>query len=256
MPIKLTVPHYYKFGTLAGEVGENLVTPSSWDALRLKKTTINPFAIPDTKSEWIENCESNSQLQERGRLLSQRLRELGVSELLSIGSGGACLEYHLLSNMPELKLQMTDFAPLTVERMKSHFEGLAQYQLFNMTTDSWSVASQKSVLFSRIDSELSNIEWVTVLKSVFDSNVRRILFIPTEFLKTRSLARSLVYALTKKIGLTRTVSRAGYLRNRAAFIALFHRSGFVLRSITPLQDVELWEVIPKSDKNDRANKYL
>src|SRR5215211_4464544 len=51
----ITIPHYYDFGTDRGLVGDELLRPDAWDALRTK--TRGPFSLPETRGEWERNAD-------------------------------------------------------------------------------------------------------------------------------------------------------------------------------------------------------
>ena len=53
--MKLTVKHYYSFGKRAKEVGGNLISENSWDAVRIDDENLNtPFSIPPKREDWIK----------------------------------------------------------------------------------------------------------------------------------------------------------------------------------------------------------
>ena len=111
---------------------------------------------------------------------------------------------------PKRPLILTDYAPATVARLGDLFPE-ADVRLHNLSTDRPLEADVH--LFHRIDTEFTNREWHSIFCRF---SGRTILMVATEQLGLRSLVRELLTRLSSK-----NATRAGLIRNRAAFEALW-----------------------------------
>ena len=117
--MRLTVPHYHHFRDHRDLVGEHLVDPGSWDRLRMEAETI--FAFDADPEDWERRIRSDDYQRRRAEALVGWLDPLEVSEISSYGVGPAPIERWLHWLRPQWALRLTDFAPRTVERLRSHF---------------------------------------------------------------------------------------------------------------------------------------
>ena len=85
--IKLTVRHVYDFGADRELVGDDLVRPEAWDALRVR--TDGPFSMARDRAELERVRDEHPEIGERARVIDRLLRERGASSLASYGVGGA-----------------------------------------------------------------------------------------------------------------------------------------------------------------------
>jgi hypothetical protein len=229
--MRLTIRHVYDFGEDRALVGDDLVRPQAWDALRTQTT--GPFAMARDGDELARMVEEHPEVGERARVIDRLLRERGAHSLASYGVGGGLPEAWLQRVAPELRLTLTDYAPETVERLRALFPGL-DVRRHNLYGDA--PVQADAHLFHRIDTELDDDEWGAVFRRFAAETV---IVVATEVADTRRVA-----AEVRKRLQNRHVSRAGWLRNRAAFEALF-KATHDARRVT-FNDLDGWLLEPRS----------
>jgi hypothetical protein len=228
--LRITLRHHFDFGADRRAVGDNLVRPEAWDALRLQ--TDGAFALARSREELDRTAEERPEIGERARAVDAWLRERNVRTLASYGVGGAVLEAWLQRLEPDRRLLLTDFAPETVERLRALFprDEVVRHDLL---ADPPLLADAH--LFHRIDTELSNEQWAGVLQRFAAETV---LVVATEVATAPSFAQELLLRARR-----RRLTRAGWLRNRGAFEALWSET----HDATPLRlnDLEGWALTPR-----------
>jgi hypothetical protein len=65
--MRITVPHYFDFGADRELVGEDVVRPEAWDALRTQSD--GPFALPATRAEWERVADERPDIRDRARAI-------------------------------------------------------------------------------------------------------------------------------------------------------------------------------------------
>jgi hypothetical protein len=227
--LPITIRHRFDFGADRGLVGDDLIRPEAWDALRTQ--TSGPFALSDDRDAWRAAVDKNSELRARAEALSRWLDEHHVERLASYGVGAAGLELWLYRLAPDRKLVVTDYAPETVARLSNHFDE-ADVRQHDLLADP--PVEAEVHLFHRVDTEFENQQWRAVLGRFADV---RLLLVATEILGPGALVREMRTRLTQ-----RSASRAGWLRNRAAFKALWRTT----HAATPLRfaDLDGWLLTP------------
>jgi len=172
-------------------------------------------------------------LAQISREISELLDRLNVRTLASYGVGGAVVELWLHRLSPERRLRLTDYAPETVERLRELFHE-AEVVRHDLLTDAPLEADLH--LFHRIDTELTNAEWREVLGRFAQDTV---LVVATEIADASRILREQLGRLR-----TRGLTRAGWLRNREAFEALWRPT----HDAAPLRfnDLDGWLLEPRS----------
>lgn len=202
--LRITVPHYYDFGQDRGLVGSNLVNPTAWDAIR---DTRSAFGLPGTREEW-EKAAGLPEFVERARVVAAVAHDLGATRICSYGVGAAFLELNLLRTAPHLDLVCTDFAPRTVERLRSLFVE-ATVRLHDLLAEE-PIDADLHFLY-RVDTEFSNRE----LRAILGRFAEPVLLVATELLDLRGVIREV------RRRARRQATRAGYVRTEASFRALW-----------------------------------
>src|SRR4051812_6472387 len=108
--------HYYDFGADRELVGDDLVSPGSWDRLRVG--TSGPFSLPASREGWERQADERPEIRERARRVLELADERGARRIASYGVGGALLEQWLSRLDGDRELVLTDYAPETVERLQ------------------------------------------------------------------------------------------------------------------------------------------
>jgi hypothetical protein len=84
------VRHHFDFGADRALVGDDLIRPEAWDALRTQ--TSGPFALAETREQWERTADEHPELEARARRICELLDARGIARLASYGVGGATLE--------------------------------------------------------------------------------------------------------------------------------------------------------------------
>jgi hypothetical protein len=227
--VRITIPHYFDFGADRELVGNDLVRPEAWDALRTKTT--GPFAIADTPAGWEAIAKAHPILGDRAEAIESLIDSRGGGSIASYGVGGASLEYWLSRRDPERRLLIGEYAPDTVERLRTITSG-AEVHHHDLLADPPLDADWH--LFHRIDTEFSNSQWRQVLENFRD---QRVLVAASEVIGLRDAMREL------RRGMSRGSTNSGRLRNRAAFEALWRRTHD--SEPVAIADLQGWVLTPR-----------
>lgn len=229
--MRLTVRHVFDFGEHRQLVGEDLVRPDAWDALRLASS--GPFAVAANRAELERDARSRPDLEARARALDEWLDADGVRRLVSYGVGAALLELWLTQLSPERDLTITEYAPKTVERLAELFPETTVVQ-HDLVADR--PFDTDLHVFHRIDTEFTNRQWRSLLRRYANE---RVLVIASEVIDTRRAFDETI----KRIRGRGRISRAGWVRTRGAFEALW-KPTHEARSFR-IADLEAWELTPR-----------
>lgn len=221
--VRLTVRHSFDFGADRELVGDDLVRPESWDAVRLQ--TNGPFALSADRAEWEAQAEAAPQLTARAEAIVRWVRSVGARRVVSYGVGTAMLEYHLRRIDQDLQLTITDYAPETVQRLKSLF---AELEVRHHDLRSDGPLDTDVHLLHRVDSELSDGEWLGLLGRF---RGERLLVVATEVADVQRVLLELLLRARR-----RGATRAGWLRTRDAFEALWRPT----HDARQIRIVDLW----------------
>ena len=222
--------HYFDFGPERGLVGEDLVRPEAWDALRVR--SCGPFAMSETRAALERAADDHPEIAERARAIDAELERRGVGKLASYGVGGGIVEIWLERLRAERKLLLTDYAPQTVERLRLLFpEG--DVRVHDLLRDAPLEADAH--LFHRVDTELADDEWRRLLRR-FASE--RIVVVATEVATLPRVGAELLGRVRR-----RGLSRAGWLRTRDAFEALWEATHDAVA--VELSDLQGWVLEPR-----------
>lgn len=220
--MRLTTKHYVDLGGGAGRLGGTLLSPRSWDSVRLDGSEDTPFAIPADRATWIERCMEDASIIRRAEEVVSLARSLGAKRLYSLGIGCAWLEYNIKRVDSSLHLSCTDFAPRTIERLRSVFVECDQISQFDILNDEFPRDPHMYILH-RIDTELADRDWEGVFSKISRSGVRYVLFIPSGLLGPRTWVREQARVVVSWMRRRRMVF-AGYLRTEARFESLWSGS--------------------------------
>ena len=229
--MRLTVPHWFDFGAERELVGDDLVRPEAWDALRTR--TSGPFSLPDSRAEWERVADERDEIRDRCRALDAWLTERAVNRLASYGVGGATVELWLHRLNPGRELVLTDYGPATVERLADLFTE-ASVRQHDLLADGPIDADLH--LFHRIDTEFTNRQWQDVLRRFAGVPI---LVVATEVADLKRIAVEFRGWWFKR----RTSTRAGLLRTAGAFEALWLPTHRATR--LRFNDLDAWHLEPR-----------
>jgi hypothetical protein len=228
--MRVTMRHYYDFGADKRLVGDDLVSPASWDALRVGTT--GPFSLPATREEWERAADERPEIRRRAEAVLALADRNGAARLVSYGVGGALLELWMQRLAPERQLVLTDYGPETVERLRALGAGAEVIQ-HDLLGDPPPAADLH--LFHRIDTELTDSEWHEVMQRFSGA---RVLVAATEIIDLRRVMFELRGRLRRS---DRT--RAGWIRTRSAFEALWAPTH--VATALRVADLEGWLLEPR-----------
>jgi hypothetical protein len=229
--VRLTVRHYFDFGDARDLVGDDLVRPDAWDALRTD--TSGPFAAPQTRAHAERVLSEHREISARAGAIDAWLSSEGVGSVASYGVGGATLELALRERAPGRALTLGEYAPRTVERLRELFpEPDIQIELHDLLADPPLPADVQ--LLHRVDTELRASQWHGVLQRFA---TQRILFVAAGMVDVRG-----ALAEVRK-GLRRGATKAGWVRTRPALEALWR--GTHTGHPVVLGDLPAWVLEPR-----------
>jgi hypothetical protein len=229
--LRLTLRHYYDFGTDKSVVGTDLATPEAWDGLRTR--TSGAFSIPASRAEFTRVAGGHHDVAARAREIDAWLEKRGAATVASYGAGGAVLEWWLATLRPDRKLTVTDYGEATVERLAEVFPE-AEVRYHDLRQDTPVPADVH--LFHRIETELGDDEWRDVFRRFEHAHI---LFVAAGFLDLRGLLSEL---RNRPLLKGRRATKAGFIRTRAAVEALWSPT----HSAEPLRvhDLDAWALAP------------
>jgi hypothetical protein len=186
-------------------LGDDLVTPDSWDRIR---GTSGPFGLPRTR-EAGESAASGTEFLAGARAIVEVASRLSACRICSYGTGAAFVEFNVKRLAPNIDLICTDYAPRTVTRLAALFPE-AEVRRHDLLA-AGPLEADLHLLY-RIDTEFSDAEWHVILQRFADP----VLLVTTELIGWPTLAREALHRLKR-----RRFTRAGYVRTEAAFLALW-----------------------------------
>lgn len=222
--------HHFDFGSDRAVVGDDLVRPVSWDALRTE--TSGAFALAHSPEELQRMAKARAEIGGRARAIDSWLENEKFGTLASYGVGAAVLEWWLLQIRPGRRMLLAEYAPRTLERLRELFPG-AEIHRHDLLDDPPLRADVH--LFHRVDTELSDAEWRETIERFAHATV---LVVATELATPRRVASELLLRMR-----SRHAARAGWLRTRDAFEALWRET----HDARPLHlhDLNGWALTPR-----------
>jgi hypothetical protein len=223
--------HHFDFGRDRVVVGEDLVRPEAWDALRTR--TDGAFSVAASREELERTADGRPEIGERAQAIERWLEGRDVDALASYGVGGGVLEAWLVRLRPDRRLALTDYGPETVERLRALFPEV-EVTRHDLLGDA--PLDAEVHLFHRIDTELTDEQWRGVLRRFADATI---LVVATEVATPRRLGQELLLRAR-----SRHLTRAGWLRTRGSFEALWR--GTHDAEALRLNDLDGWALTPRA----------
>jgi hypothetical protein len=229
--MRLTIRHVYDFGEDRTLVGDDLVRPEAWDALRTR--TDGPFAMARTTAEAERVALEHPELVGRADALAQWLHRERIGRVVSYGVGGGTMELLLSHHEHVPELVLTDYGPETVDGLRSLFPD-TEVVRHDLLADPPLEGDLQ--LFHRIDTEFSNRQLRGLLERFAPE---RVLIVGSGTITVREGIHEVAYRFRN-----RNVSKAGWRRSRATFEALWSRTHDAV-ALT-LHDLPAWDLRPRS----------
>jgi hypothetical protein len=216
--LRLTLGHHFApEWQLPPGVGDRLDSPGAWDALR-SAPNAPVFTVPESREHWLAVCASNDSLASKAELVARFADSLQVSAITSYGVGNACLEYHIHKARPELQLELSDYAPLTVARLRAVFREADSIDVIDLLADDLGPSRESLVLLHRIDTEFTSSQWHGIFERLYDAGVQHILFAPAQLLTVKSAVKEILRRAVYRL-VHRPLIAAGWIRTRSVFMA-------------------------------------
>jgi hypothetical protein len=228
--MRMTIRHVYDFGADRALVGDDLVRPEAWDALRTR--TDGPFAMATTTAEAEQVALEHPEIVARADALASWLQREGVARVVSYGVGGGTLELMLSHHEHAPELVLTDYGPETVEGLRALFPD-AEVARHDLLADPPLQGDLQ--LFHRIDTEFSNRQLRGLLRRFAGE---RVLVMGSGTITVREGLHEIAYRFRN-----RNVSKAGWRRSRATFEALWARTHDTVP--LTLHDLPSWDLRPR-----------
>ena len=228
--MRLTLRHVYDFAEDRALVGDDLVRPEAWDALRTR--TSGPFGLPADREAWTAAAEADGAIVGRADAIDRWLRAAGAESVASYGVGSGALELLLHRRAPGRRLIATDFGPATVARLATLFPE-AEVRTHDLLREPPLDADVH--LLSRVDTELTDDGFRSLLRAFADE---RMLVVATAVISPMDAALQLLQRVRH-----RRLTRAGWARNRAAFEALWRPTHDA--TATMIHDLAAWDLRPR-----------
>ena len=191
--MRYTSKHYFNFGKKLN-AQNTLINQEGWASVRCDDNN-TPFAIPNEEMAFVE--KALKQYNPESHDIINLACEKGFCEVFSVGCGCGYLEYNLKNRKPELTVIATDFNPNFVARLKRVFKTCDQVDTFNMMTDDYKSSYDLMYLFFRIDTELSNQQWLDVFRKMHEDKAKYVLIVATEFLTFERFAKETVRGMLR-----------------------------------------------------------
>lgn len=222
--MRYTMRHYYAFGRNVSLAGNDLLSPSAWEQVRMTEDIedVAPgFYLPKNRDEWLRMCNQSSSAASCAADIAQIVRRGKFTTVFSAGVGRACIEYHLKRMEPTVHLVCTEYSLRVVERLRQVFLECDRIELLDIKTAGWMDAGARGlVLLNRVDTELNDQEWRAVFKNLAAAGVQDVLIVATGFLTMRTLASELFQRLVSVL-CHRRLTFSGYTRTKARFKELW-----------------------------------
>ena len=202
--MRLTVPHYHDFGADRKLVGDDLLNPEAWDNLRIESSTM--FVFHPDREEWDREITQNAYQEKRARQVVEWLDPRGIETIASYGVGPAPVERWINRLRPDWRFTLTDYAPRTVERLRSHFPEAESRQHDFINDDPLEAGLH---FFCCIDTELTDEQWQLVLRNF---RGRTLLIYPCATFGLLTIVGEL-----RQRGPGKNPTRCGYWRTKGRF---------------------------------------
>jgi hypothetical protein len=203
MRVPVVLPHFFDFHGSA-PVGRSIMSAGAWDALRLSDSA---FGLPANREALDALADAHGALSHRARALSGLIQDVGAEAVASYGVGIATLELTLLRIDPQLRVAVGEFAPATVERLRTVAPELTP-RVHDLLRDEPFEADVH--LLYRVDTEFGPRQWRQVLARFAG---RRVIVVGSDVMSLREMSHGVIVAARA----WRSTSHAGWMRNRAAF---------------------------------------
>ncbi len=219
----MKIRHYYGFGNEAAKnMKSTKLDVNAWEFLRRNHTGAGDFSIEKTRKAWVQNCMRKSDYQRAAQIICHIIRQHNWESAVSLGVGKGILEYYLKKNIPTLDLKCTDFTPDSLALLTSVFTECDRFSTFDLLNGDYAeLENEDVVIINRLSTEFSKRQWKEIFEKLYDSNIRNILYIPTEILDLRMIIAEKRNTLTNVLQGRKNIF-CGWMYTRREFTSFFH----------------------------------
>lgn len=162
-----------------------------WDSLR-NDPTEKHYYLPFDKEEYINLCNLNVNHRQIKTVLSL-IKKVNFNKVFSVGSGRACLEYHL-SSKQDVTVSDLSSSILRLKKFKL-FEEVYQMDIFEAIKY---IKPDQVLILGRIDTELDDQQLNLIFKLIFEKG-NPIIFIPGQELNLQILLTEILIRIKSKL---------------------------------------------------------
>ena len=224
--MKLTVKHYYFLGNKSKDVNGNLISSTSWDAVRIDDENGNksPFSIPGNREEWVKKCLNHEPMAKRAEAINNFINKNNFKKVISLGAGACFMEYNLKAQNPSIYLECSDFSPQSIARLGEVFLEANKIEVVDLLKEEFKNVDKEALyLLHRIDTDFNDKQWQDIFMRMNKAGINNILFVPCDISTPWSLLKEQLSCLYQIVFRGSKLSFVGYLRTRDRFISLFEK---------------------------------
>ena len=226
--------HYYYFGSEIQKkmVGDNL-NMENWDLLRNDEKE-GPFSIEKTVEAYEANCKDSHSYEGAANIITREIGKMGyVSKVVSLGVGKGILEWHLKRLNPELRVECTDYAEESVEKLRKVFVNMDDGYPFDMMDGDYRrFGSDSLMIMYRVSTEFNRKQWDDVFMKMHSEGIERIIFVPAELCTIKDIIREEKWHFINRLTGHKDIF-CGWMYSESEFLRMFRGTG-----ANPLYKVE------------------
>ena len=161
----------------------NSTYTENWNKLR-DSDNLSGFYVPFNKDEYINNFNNYHVDRNSIEDLIKVVKKNKVKRVISFCSGTCYLEYFIKKNF-KLNVIVSDYTS-SIERISNFkiFDDVIKLDINNKIK--FDFKESDLILLSRIDTEFTDSQLLSVFKKLMENNARRIYFIPAEILNLKT----------------------------------------------------------------------
>lgn len=232
----MIIRHYEVFKT---PLESTALGQKNWDILRTESNE-SAYAIEDTIEEYEKNCKQAESYATAAKIIVDVLKKQGCRHCISLGVGKGILEWHIKSQMPELFVECTDYAPATVDKLQKVFPKCDKIHCFDMSEgDYHSFDKKECFLFYRVSEELDYENWCKVFVKMYDAGVKYILYVP-DMLATEKLAESMEEKHLQRSERGIEEVFCGWVYSEDVYEKMFFKAGYKLTETGSCGDLRMF----------------
>lgn len=183
----MIIEHYESFRT---KLKSSELNRENWDVLRTESAE-GAYAIEDSIEQYEHNCMESKSYEFSAEKVIDLLKKYDCKHVVGLGSGKGILEWHLKKMMPELRVECTDYAEASIEKLKKVFTACDGFYCFDMLHGDYTLFDKDSCfILYRVSEEFNYEDWCKVFEKMRMEGALNIIYIP-DMLATEELAEKM-----------------------------------------------------------------